>query len=136
MPTVFGLHWALSILFAVALCQNAGAQVADGSTSSQIRIVSPVDGTVFKAPATISVQVEGSDVPNVGHVISLYENGTLLHALVLDPLIPITLNPVSFSFDFDWNDVRAGRYILTAKIDDVSSDPVTVVVKRRRSKRR
>src|ERR1700731_1411516 len=131
LPPVFRLTWALPILFEIAPLPHLQAQIVDASAPSEIRIVSPTDGTVFRARANITVEIQGTDVPNVGHVISLYENGTLLRALALDPLVPITLNPVPFKFDFDWNDVRAGRYVLTAKIDDISSDPVTVIVKRK-----
>jgi hypothetical protein len=125
---------ALRVILPVVLATvigNAWAQLPDVSASSDIRIVSPRDGEVFKAPARIMVKVTGSDVPNVGHVLRLYEEGTLLHVLVLDPLVPITTNHVPFMFDFDWTDIRAGRYTLTAMIDDVSSAPVHIVVKRR-----
>ena len=133
---IFRLVWALPIFVAIACPRTLLAQIEDASTTlSEIRIVAPNDGTVFKTRADILVKVEGIDVPNVGHVIRLYEGQTLLRALVLDPLIPIRTTPVDFSFSFDWTDVRAGRYVLTATIDDISSTPVTVIVKKAKKMR-
>ena len=76
------------------------------------------------------------DIPNVGHVIRLLENGMVLRSLVLDPLVPIQTQPVTFDFTFDVDDLRAGHYTFVAMIDDVSSVPVTVVVKRRHGRHR
>ena len=104
---VSGLIWAFSILLAIGYAPFLAAQIEDPSTTmSEIRITSPIDGTIFKAPATILVKVEGTDVPNVGHVLRLYEGNTVLRTLVLDPLIPIRTTPVEFNFSDDWTNVK------------------------------
>jgi hypothetical protein len=123
------------LLFAVAVfIGNVQAQVNE--PFSGIRIVSPANGAIFKAPANIVIMVNGYDNPSIGHVIRLYEGSTLLHVIVLDPLIPITTVPVEFNFDFNWDNVRAGHDVLTASIDDVVSEPVNITVKRKRTRHR
>jgi hypothetical protein len=124
-----------AILVATVIFQRAWAQIEDAS-SSQIQIVSPVDGTKFQAKADVSLRIQGMDVPNVGHVIRVLENGMVLHSLVLDPLVPTQTQPVSFDFTFDVDNLRAGGYTFVAMIDDVSSNPVTITVKRHRSRHR
>jgi hypothetical protein len=118
----------ISVLLFTAI-GSARAQSPYTVAPSTIKIVSPHDGQKFKAPANISVKVSGTDVPNTGHLISLYENGTLLQTVVLDPLSPTATHRVPFSFDFDWTNVAAGQYTLIATIDHVSSTPVDIVVK-------
>jgi hypothetical protein len=119
----------ISVLL-LATIGSARAQLADTVAPPTIKIASPHDGAAFKAPANIPIKVSGTDVPNTGHVISLYEDGTLLQRLILDPLSPTATHRVSFSFNFDWTSVAAGHYTLIATIDDVSSTPVDIVVKR------
>lgn len=102
----------------------------------EIRIVSPTNGETFSAPADILVTIEGTDIPNVGHVISLYKDNDLVHAIVLDPLIPITTTPVQFRFDFPVNSLFAGHYVLTATIDSIRSAPVLILVRHRRHRGR
>jgi hypothetical protein len=125
----------VAIILAAAGVQTAWAQVEDAS-SSQIQIVSPVDGINFEAKANVPLKIQGMDVPDVGHVIQLLENGMVIHSLVLDPLVPTQTQPVKFEFTFDVDDLRAGHYTFVAMIDDTSSAPVTVVVKRRHGRHR
>jgi len=86
----------------------------------------------FKAPAEVLIAVDGVDNPSYGHVIRIFAGSTLLHAVVLDPLIPIMTIPNQFHFTFDWSKVPAGQYVLTASIDDVVSQPVKIEVKAKR----
>jgi hypothetical protein len=102
----------------------------------QIDIVSPVDGTKYQARADVSVAVQGMDVPDVTHVVQLFQGGTLVGSAVLDPLAPTQTHPVVFQFTFDVNGLRAGRYTFVAMVDDVSSAPMTIVVKRQRPRNR
>ena len=132
----------VKISFLMPLFLAAGSAVTvDGQTSiepslSEIRIVSPTDGETFRAPADILVMIEGTDIPNVGHVISLYKDNDLVHSIVLDPLIPLTTNPVQFKFDFSVNNLPAGHYVLTATIDSIPSAPVQILVRHRRHRGR
>ena len=123
-----------ALLFATALFQDARAQLDNTSFTSEIRIVSPTDGTRFEAKANVPLRIQGMDVPDVGHVIRVLENGMVLRSLVLDPLVPIQTQPVAFDLTFDADDLRAGRYTFVAMIDDVSSAPVTIVVRRHRGR--
>ena len=130
------LHLAAGIILAIVAGHAVYAQVDDVSASSQIAIVSPIDGGKFEAKANVPVTIQGMDVPNVGHVIRLLENGMVFRSLVLDPLVPIQTQPVTFDFTVDVDDLRAGRYTFVAMIDDVSSAPVTIIVKRRHAHHR
>jgi len=103
---------------------------------TEIRIVSPIDGEMFSAPANILVMIEGTDVPNVGHVISLFKDNDMVHSIALDPLIPITTQPIQFKFDFPLNNLPAGHYTLTATIDSVRSAPIHILVRHRRHRGR
>jgi hypothetical protein len=129
------LHIAASIvmLLTVEACSSAFAQAQPVLPASEIRISSPADGAVFKAPANIPVQIEGADVPNIGHVIRLFDGTRLVHSVVLDPLVPKRDTLVPFNLDFPWRHVRPGHHVLIATIDNTSSDPVNVVVKTRRA---
>ena len=128
------LHLAAGIILAVVAGHAVYAQVDDVSASSQIAIVSPIDGAKFEAKANVPVTIQGMDVPNVGHVIR--QNGMVFRSLVLDPSVPIQTEPVTFDVTFDVDDLRAGRYTFVAMIDDVSSAPVTIIVKRRHAHHR
>lgn len=130
------LQLIAGLILGTAGLPSGWAQLQDASASSEIRIVSPIDGTKFEARANISVRIEGMDVPNVGHVIRLLENGNVFRSLVLDPLVPTMTQPVALDFTFEVDDLRPGRYIFVAMIDEVSSAPVTVIVKRRHGRHR
>ena len=131
------LQWVAGVVLATIGFQSVCAQFGDASSmSSQIEIVSPIDGAKFQARANVSVRIEGMDVPNVGHVIRLLENGIVFRSLVLDPLVPTMTQPVQFDFTFDVDDLRVGRYTFVAMIDDISSAPVIITVKRRHGRHR
>ena len=133
LPRTAILPYFSVLLVATASFQPAWAQLDNESSSSEIQIVSPIDGTKFEARANVPVKVQGMDVPNVGHVIRLLENGMMFRSLVLDPLAPPQTQPVTFDFTFDVDNLKAGRYTFVAMIDDVSSNSVTITVKRSRS---
>ncbi len=127
-----GLFLLLPLFFAAADARRTAAQtVPDPTVASEIRIVSPADGETFGAAASIRVQVEGQDIPNVGHLIELYKDSERVGVIVLDPLVPIRTTPVLFDFTFTLDPLRAGKYTLTAAIDGSRSEPVHIEVRKR-----
>jgi hypothetical protein len=131
-PTRIG--FLVPLFLAADLAVTAYGQTP--ASLSEIRIVSPTNGETFSAPADILVTIEGTDIPNVGHGISLYKDNELVHAIALDPLIPTTTKPVQFRFDFSVNNLLAGHYVLTATIDSIHSAPVHILVRHRRHRGR
>jgi hypothetical protein len=125
----------LLLIFILAGAANVRAQDA-GEPFTGIRISSPDDNSKFKAPADIVVTIEGYDNPTKGHLIRLYEGDTVLYAVAIDPLAFAPVIPVHFQFDFDWNNAPPGHYVLTAMIDNVSSQPINVTVTRKHRRHR
>ena len=123
------------LLLGLALFGQQGGLAQAIEPFTGIQISAPVDGTKFNAPADILVTVVGYDNPSTGHVLRLYEDSMLVDAIALDPLIPITVVPVHFHFSFNLDKVKAGKYVLTAMIDDVASQSVNVTVKSKRRPR-
>ena len=119
----------ISAFLLAAPVENTWPQMPPTAALPEIHIVSPSDGATFIAPADILVTVAGSDVPNTGHIIKLFQGTTLISLVVLDPISPTATSPVPFKFDFPWNSVPAGHYTLTATIDTIASDPVHIVVR-------
>jgi hypothetical protein len=87
----------------------------------QVALTSPADGANYLAPADITVTAAAAD--NDGRVtkVDLYANGTLLATFTTGP------------FTFDWKNVPAGSYTMTAVATDsggatTTSKAVTVTV--------
>jgi hypothetical protein len=87
----------------------------------QVAITSPADGATYLAPAEITITAAAAD--NDGSVarVDLYVNGTLISTFTNGP------------FTYDWTNVPAGTYTVTAVATDnggatTTSKPVTVTV--------
>lgn len=87
-----------------------------------IEIVSPENQEEFEAPAMVVITAEVSHDPNttIDRVV-FYKNGNFLAEDTSDP------------FRYEWNNVSAGDYVLTAEAIDkqgssATSDPVSITV--------
>ena len=129
---VVNIAVSIVMLLAVEAGPTAFAQAQPVLPESEIRISSPTDGAVFKVHTSINIDLEGADIPNLGHVIRIFDGATLLHSVVLDPLPPKRDTLVPLNVTFAWRHVRPGQHVLTATIDNASSDPVTITVKTKR----
>jgi hypothetical protein len=114
-----------------AICPNMSGQ-APAPPQPIIEILSPKDGAVFKVHSIVNITVQGADIASFGHVIRIFDGTTLLDSVVLDPLQPKRDTFVPFNLTFPSHHVRPGTHVLTATIDDTSSDPVTITVKTKR----
>jgi hypothetical protein len=86
-----------------------------------VSITSPAEATSFTAPANVTINATASDVDGVISKVEFYNGTTLIGADNTSP------------FNFDWINITAGSYTLTAKATDNSglattSVPVNIVV--------
>lgn len=89
--------------------------------SPTIAITSPVNNASFTEPATINIEVDAADADGSISKVEFYSGGTLLGTDNTSP------------YSFDWVNVVAGIYTLTAKATDndalfTTSTPVNLVV--------
>lgn len=119
-------------LAALALLAPSVALAQDPPKVSTMTFRQPADGQVFKAPATVSIELVAVD-PNgdIRHVEFFANDRSIGRSdhLTKDAVIPG--NPRTHFFD--WKEVGGGRYRLVAKATDtigvlVESAPVTIVV--------
>jgi len=87
----------------------------------QVALTSPADGASYLAPADITVTAAAADNDGTVTKVNLYANGTLLATFTTGP------------FTFDWKNVPAGSYTMTAVATDsggatTTSKAVTVTV--------
>ena len=95
--------------------------VAQANNPPTVSITSPVNGAVFTAPASITINATASDSDGTVSKVDFYQNGNLLGT--------DTTSPYSFS----WTNVAAGSYTLTAVATDNlnatgTSTPVSITV--------
>ncbi len=86
-----------------------------------VSITSPAEAANFTAPATITINATASDANGTVTKVEFYNGATLLG---MDDTSP---------YSFDWTNVAAGNYAITAKATDNSalstiSTPVNIVV--------
>lgn len=94
-----------------------------------VKLVSPLDGQVFLAPANIVLMAAPFDPDGVVVSVEFFANGRSLGVVAPDPRGMGPMNP----YRFEWKDVPAGNYELTVKaLDDAgadgTSDPVKIHV--------
>ncbi|MES2649538.1 MAG: Ig-like domain-containing protein [Bacteroidota bacterium] len=86
-----------------------------------VSITSPIEGSSYTTPATITINATAADANGTITKVEFYNGATLLG---MDEISP---------YSFEWTNVAAGNYILTAKSTDndmlsTSSTPVQIVV--------
>ena len=82
-----------------------------------VTITSPVSGATAVAPANIAIKATASDSDGNISKVEFYQGTTLLGTDNTNP------------FSFDWNNVAAGTYTLTAKaVDDLNATTVSSAV--------
>jgi uncharacterized repeat protein (TIGR03803 family)/ELWxxDGT repeat protein len=90
-----------------------------GNYPPEVSIITPVDGQVFNAPATIDIEAEGGDHDGFITRFELYAGDKLLEA---------------WNSRFTWSSVPEGTYVITVKATDddgavTISAPVTITVR-------
>lgn len=78
-----------------------------------VSITAPTNGTVFSAPANISLAATASDADGMITKVQFFQGATLLG------------EDLSAPFTYNWNNVAAGSYSLTAKATDNANAVVT-----------
>lgn len=97
-----------------------------------VRITAPTNGAVFKAPATIQIEATTVDRDGYAPMIEFFAGTNKIGEVRIDFIqAPPPGEPIHFSFE--WRDVPAGRYALTARATDdggasARSDPVFIAV--------
>lgn len=95
-------------LLDAAITWAANSIPPPANTPPAVSITSPLNGASFNAPANITIEANASD-PDAGGSISkveFYEGATLLNTDLSNP------------FSYNWNNVPAGNYTITAKAFD------------------
>lgn len=106
---------------------NGGATTTSSAVNVTVNapptasVTSPAAGTVFAAPASITINASASDGDGTISKVEFYQGSTLLGQDTASP------------YSFAWNNVAAGVYSLTAKSFDnnggvTTSAPVSVTV--------
>jgi hypothetical protein len=95
--------------------------VASSNALPTVTITSPTNSATFTAPANIAITAEASDSDGTVSLVEFFENDTRLGAVTNSP------------YNFDWTNVAAGNYTLTAKATDslgavVSSSPISILI--------
>lgn len=111
---------AIDALGASAMSRQVTVQVS-GNQAPQVSVTAPSSGTVFTAPATISISASAHDPDNDLARVEFYAGATLIGAATGSPYM------------IEWSNVTAGQYSLVARAIDAQgaqadSAPVTVVV--------
>lgn len=97
-----------------------------------LRLTRPEDGAKFRAPATILIEATAVDPAGYISRVEFYANDRLIGVSEINFIVaPDPGTPIQHSFE--WTDVPAGEYALTARATDsngdaVSSRPVNVAV--------
>ena len=79
---------------------------AAGNQAPTVKLNAPLNGTSFKAPASIAINAAASDSDGTIAKVEIFNGTNLLATLTTAP------------YQFSWNNVAAGNYILTAKATD------------------
>jgi hypothetical protein len=86
-----------------------------------VAVFSPTNGATFTAPAEITITAKPSDSDGTISLVEFFQNDTYLGAVTNSP------------YDFNWTNVAAGNYTLTARAADnfgatAISSPVLISV--------
>ncbi len=86
-----------------------------------VNITSPINGSLFTAPANININATASDTDGTISKVEFFQNTVKLGEDIASP------------YNFNWNNVSSGSYQLTAHATDNSgavsiSSPITIIV--------
>ena len=93
-----------------------GVSISVGSSSSSnptVSLTSPTQNASYRTGATINISANASDADGSVEKVAFYNGSTLLHTETTRPYI------------WDWNNVKAGNYTITAKATDNSGNTTT-----------
>jgi hypothetical protein len=117
---------------AVVRIQDNDSAPGTNNLPPMVRITAPTNGAVFKAPATIHIEATTVDPDGYAPFAEFYAGTNKIGEVRIDFIqAPPDGEPIHFGFE--WQNVPAGRYALTARaIDDEGaagrSDPVFIAV--------
>jgi hypothetical protein len=83
-----------------------------------VRIISPPDGAVFRAPAIIPIFAEARDLDGLVTTVEFFEGTNSLGVATNHPMEVSPANSLVNPFHLLWTGVAAGHYTLTAKATD------------------
>jgi parallel beta-helix repeat protein len=93
---------------------SAGVSISvTSSTYPTVSITSPTKGATYKSGATVYITANASDADGTVSKVEFYRGTTLLHTEKSAP------------YRYDWSNVSAGNYTLTAKATDNSGHVTT-----------
>jgi len=100
---------------------NQPQLVFTSNAAPTVSLTAPAAGSVFAAPATITLSATAADADGTISKVEFFQGTTLLNATTVSP------------YSFDWTNVAAGSYSLTAKATDnlgaaTTSSPVNITV--------
>lgn len=121
-----------NVAYAFGDFRQATVVIADNdhsNTPPSVQIVEPTNGTVFTAPANITIFANATDDGYVA-TVEFFQGTNSLGIATNNPASASPVNP----FHLTWTNVPAGEYVLTAKATDDSgltaiSDPVKIFAK-------
>jgi len=119
--------------YLVGRAHTARAVILDNDHSNLppvVRIVRPLDGSIFIAPATIKIAAEARDFDGRVVTVEFFEGTNSLGIVTNNPA---TLSNTLPPFFLVWSNVPPGRYVLTAEATDnddaaTLSRPVEIMV--------
>jgi hypothetical protein len=111
----------------VTIADNDGT--TDTNRPPSVQLVSPADGAIFSAPATVFLAAQAFDTDGFVATVEFFEGNHSLGITTNNPLIVGPMNP----FQLVWSNVPSGQYTLAAKATDddgamAVSAPVRITV--------
>ncbi len=105
--------------YVVGYPSNAVVIIADNDTGStnlppQVKIARPLPGSLFRAPADITIVAEARDLDGFVRTVEFFEGANSLGIVTNNPASAWPVNP----FFLVWSNVPVGTYVLTAKATD------------------
>jgi hypothetical protein len=113
------------------------AGIVDGPNSGNLpprtEIVRPFPGAIYHAPANIAIATQARDPDGYVTLVEWFANDRKIGEQTMQFLLPPPPGELQV-FEFHWQDVPAGKYLLTTRATDdqgavsALSEPVSVVV--------
>lgn len=126
-----GIRFSAGATFVAYLLTSLLAQQASGETNvpPTVRIGAPYSGSVYQAPANITIFAQPNDVDGTVETVEFFEGTNSLGVVTNGPAVMSAINP----WHLFWTNVPVGTYPLRAKATDDQgavgwSEPVRVYV--------